>query len=409
MKNKKNSLRIEFILQLALTSTMLIAIFSTIFYYYIKFRMLENVSITLSQEASLAIQNSNFSNILLEEAEEEFQHDHPVFKKVVDNNKTYLVLTFTHNDNVFKLAKDISEYELLIKQILVAIFFISAFAVLMIIFYALFISKILLIPIRSIGNEISKRNESSLEKIDLEEIPKEFEPLALSINRLIERIHNFIKYQKELFIGIAHELKTPLAVMKTKNEVTLIKKRDTEKYIEAIRNCNKEIDLMNKMISQILEIGRQEGAQFENAVKKDIVEHLKSLIKNFQILAKLEKKEIKADLQPESLVVKFQPTLFMHIIQNFLQNAIKFSEKQEEILITSFLEDENFIVEVMNKAEKINENIDYFVPFKRYGNKSGSGLGLFLAKSAADAMNAKISLRNHQEEDKIIARFALPL
>lgn len=409
MKNKKNSLRIEFVLQLAFASTMLIAIFSTIFYYYIKFRMLENISITLSQEASLAIQNSNFNNILLEEAKEEFQHDHPVFKKVVDNNKTYLVLTFTHNDNVFNLAKDISEHELLIKQILIAIFFISAFTVLMIIFYALFISKILLISIRSLGNEISKRNESSLEKIDLSEIPKEFEPLALSINRLIERIYNFIKYQKELFIGIAHELKTPLAVMKTKNEVTLIKKRDTEKYIEAIRNCNKEIDLMNKMISQILEIGRQEGAQFEKAVTKDIIEHLKTLIKNFQILAKLEKKEIKANLEPESLVIKFQPTLFMHIIQNFLQNAIKFSEKQEEILINSFLEGENFVIEVINKANKINENIDYFVPFKRYGNKSGSGLGLFLAKSAADAMNAKISLRNHHEEDKIIARFSLPL
>ena len=53
-------------------------------------------------------------------------------------------------------------------------------------------------------------------------------------------------YQKELFVGVAHELKTPLAVMKTKNEVTLIKPRESEKYIETLKNNNEAIDHMNK-------------------------------------------------------------------------------------------------------------------------------------------------------------------
>lgn len=389
---------------------MLIAIFSTIFYYYIKFRMFENISISLTQEATIAIQNSDFkSNSHLNNIKKQLEEGHSSLEKITNNNKIYLVLSFKHNNNIFHLEKDITDYELLIKQILIAILITNAFTVLMIIFYALFISKILLIPIRSIGNEISKQNETSLQKIDLKEIPKEFEPLAISINRLIERIHNFVKYQKELFIGIAHELKTPLAVIKTKNEVTLIKTRETEKYIEAIKNCNHEIDMMNSMITQILEIGRQEGAQFESAVSKDIIKYLKELTNNFKILANLENKEIITHLTPQNLILNFQPTLFMHIMQNFVQNAIKFSQEKGTIIINSFIQNSEFIVEVINDSKKIDENIDYFAPFKRYGNKGGSGLGLFLAKSAADAMNAKISLKNHLNEDKIIATFSISI
>ena len=110
-------------------------------------------------------------------------------------------------------------------------------------------------------------------------------------------------YQKELFIGIAHELKTPLAVMKTKNEVTLIKPRESEKYIEALKNNNDSIDSMNKMISSILEIGRQEGAQFEAPEQTDMIAYLKELCVNFTILARTVSKDVELNLSPEKLEI----------------------------------------------------------------------------------------------------------
>ena len=96
-----------------------------------------------------------------------------------------------------------------------------------------------------------------------------------TINHLIARIQNFVKYQKELFIGTAHELKTPLAVIKLKNQVTLIKKRTPEEYIEALNVTNKTIDEMNIIVSNILNIGRQEGAQLDKPVVVDIIQFLK--------------------------------------------------------------------------------------------------------------------------------------
>ena len=280
----------------------------------------------------------------------------------------------------------------------------------LIIFYAMFLSRMLLMPIKMISHRLSKLNENFLRPIGEREIPDEFKPLSNSINRLIERIQTFMLYQKELFIGVAHELKTPLAVMKTKNEVTLIKERESDRYIEALRLNNAEIDSMNKMISSILQIGRQEGAQFEEPENIDIINYINELCLNFKILARTDNKDISINLSPKELFVLIQPNLFLHVIQNFVQNAIKFAEPNSVIEIRSKIIEQNLVVEVLNQGEEIDEKIDYFAPFKRFGNKSGAGLGLFLAKNAASAMGAKISLKNRTDDKKgVISTFMLPI
>ena len=56
----------------------------------------------------------------------------------------------------------------------------------------------------------------------------------------------------------------------------------------------------------------------------------------------------------------------------------------------------------------IKEDIDLFAPFKRIGNKSGVGLGLFLAKNASDALRADISIKNRNDgQNGCIAKLVL--
>ena len=167
-------------------------------------------------------------------------------------------------------------------------------------------------------------------------------PLGNSINRLISRIQTFILYQKELFVGVAHELKTPLAVMKTKNEVTLLKPRDSEKYIEALKSNNEAINGMNAMIGSVLEIGRQEGAQFEEPENTDVIAFLKKLGKNYEVLAKGDEKNLTLDLKPEILNMNIQTSLLTHIVQKFRPNAIKiFSQKIAPLLLAQGLKKAN--------------------------------------------------------------------
>lgn len=155
---------------------------------------------------------------------------------------------------------------------------------------------------------------------------------------------------------------------------------------------------MNQMIGSILEIGRQEGAHFELPQTIDIVDFIRRKGEDFALLAKSEGKEVVMDLEPDSFVGCIQKTLLNQIVQNFLQNAIKFTPKGGKIILKTRPQNGDKIrLEVIDEGVGVDENIDLFAPFKRVGNAPGAGLGLFLAKSAADAMGAKISLENRKD------------
>ena len=400
---------------------MLIVVFSVMLYNYMRITIFEtpvqNLLVRAQKISEASVPIDKISSFLQDTAGEYESKiiengglNKPKFIESSEGGRSYLQLHYPYGkDKILSIKTDVSLYTDIVNQILADIILVNLVMIFLVVFYAMLLSRTLLMPIKLISQRLASVDEKFLKPIDGAEIPSEFSPLSNSINRLLERIETFILYQKELFIGIAHELKTPLAVMKTKNEVTLIKPRESEKYIEALKNNNDSIDNMNKMISSILEIGRQEGAQFEAPEQTDMIAYLKELCVNFTILAHTASKDVELNLSPEKLDISVQKSLFMHVIQNFVQNAIKFSPEGEKILISSGIEDENFIVRVANKGEPLNEEIDYFAPFKRYGGKPGAGLGLFLAKNAAQAMGAQVDLKNDQSRHLIVASFKLPL
>ncbi|WP_297936655.1 HAMP domain-containing sensor histidine kinase [uncultured Campylobacter sp.] len=389
---------------------MLILIISVLLYQYIKVTIYENISQSLAYEAKILSTSSNLSKI-----EKPFEYftlnDSPTKAKLVKGKtvsphfatekvgqKTHLTLFYPYMEDIsIALTKDTTHQSKLIDQILIDIIIVNATSILLIIFYVLFLSRMLLVPIKILSRKMTNLNERFLQAVSLDELPPEFKPLGKSLNRLIERIQTFVLYQKELFVGVAHELKTPLAVMKTKNEVTLIKPRESEKYIEALKNNNEAINQMNKMIGSILEIGRQEGAQFEEAVRIDIIEFLNQSANNFKILARGEGKDIATDFAPSSLEMTLQTTLLTHVIQNFVQNAIKFSPRGAVVTLRSRLSENEFIIEVVDEGCGIDESKDLFAPFKRFGDKGGAGLGLFLAKGAAQALGGSVSIKNRTD------------
>jgi len=317
------------------------------------------------------------------------------------NGRFYIDLIYPYNfksQTYLLISKDITNVKSMLKKILRSIIIINLISLILIALYAFGLSAMLIVPITRLTKKLSSLNENFLTTIDIKTLPEEFVPLGESINRLINRIQTFVKYQKELFIGAAHELKTPLNVMKLKNDVTLIKKREPEKYIEALELSNKTILEMNQMISSILEIGRQEGAHFELPQTVDIIDFIRKKGEDFSLLAKSENKNLILDIKPKRLVGFIQTTLLNQIIQNFLQNAIKFTPKGKNIILkTRQIDEKRLKIEVIDEGPGIDESIDLFAPFKRVGNAPGAGLGLFLAKSAADAMGAQISIKNRKD------------
>ena len=403
---------------------MLIAVVSVMLYHYIRVTVFQSVVSELNQQATAYKnnpQNFNPNNLktftieipnktlaTVKAGELKGEKPYLVMQKIKDESITTLT-TRLDDSSYLVLEKETTLQSQIVEEIFIDIIIVNVTAILLVLFYALFLSRMLLIPIKILSHKLTNLDEKFLKEIDIKSLPDEFLPLGNSINRLITRIQTFVLYQKELFVGVAHELKTPLAVMKTKNEVTLLKPRESEKYIEALKSNNEAINGMNAMIGSVLEIGRQEGAQFEEPVNTDVIAFLKKLGKNYEVLAKDEEKNLALDLKPEIFNLNIQTSLLTHIVQNFVQNAIKFSPKNSTITISSRLEKSKFIIEVADEGVGIDESKDLFAPFKRYGNKGGAGLGLFLAKGAAQALGAEISIKNRENANGAVASLVLNL
>ena len=403
---------------------MLIAVVSVMLYHYIRVTVFQSVVNELNQQAAdyknnpqnfnpnnlktFTIEIPNKTLATVKAGELKGEKPYLVMQKIKDKSITTLT-TRLDDSSYLVLEKETTLQNQIVEEIFIDIIIVNVTAILLVLFYALFLSRMLLIPIKILSHKLTNLDEKFLKEIDIKSLPDEFLPLGNSINRLITRIQTFVLYQKELFVGVAHELKTPLAVMKTKNEVTLLKPRESEKYIEALKSNNEAINGMNAMIGSVLEIGRQEGAQFEEPVNTDVIAFLKKLGKNYEVLAKGEEKNLTLDLKPEIFNLNIQTSLLTHIVQNFVQNAIKFSPKNSTITISSRLEKSKFIIEVADEGVGIDESKDLFAPFKRYGNKGGAGLGLFLAKGAAQALGAEISIKNRENANGAVASLVLNL
>jgi two-component system, OmpR family, sensor kinase len=109
-----------------------------------------------------------------------------------------------------------------------------------------------------------------------------------------------------------------------------LKNEAPEEYIEAIRITNQSVDEMNKIVADILNIGRQEGAQLEIPVQTDIIQILKKWEGDFKLLANSENKTLIPDFEPDAFSAVLQVTLLNQILQNFLQNALKFTPEGKQ-------------------------------------------------------------------------------
>ena len=405
------SIRRNFLIQLVIASASLILTFSFILYFYIeksiteeKYQELINYAKNISLNQDIYTMNSDSTDTLLgvniEVVYLKHTHQEINIYETTKDHHTYLTLIYPFNIqklSYLKLTKEISQTKRILDKILNYIFIINVVGFLLVIIYAIGLSKMLIAPIQTLNTRLSNMNEHLISPIKTNTLPTEFIPLGNTINHLITRIENFVKYQKELFIGTAHELKTPLAVIKLKNQVTLIKKRSPQEYIEALQVTNKTIDEMNIIVSNILNIGRQEGAQLEQPVEVDIIAFLREKANNFKLLAENEGKSLEMLFEPSAFMAYLQLSLLNQIIQNFLQNALKFTSPNGKVLLQSSQDHVGLLIEVIDEGCGIDESVDLFAPFKRQGNKSGVGLGLFLAKSASDALNANIQLKNRTD------------
>ena len=407
----------------------LLSLFSFILYNYIRYSVDSELQSSLIKHANYLIEKNGDLGKLLQKQEyllrrtlkidarivvyPSTEHHTRYFEKVSRDGRIYLRGFFPYDPahkKYLRLEYDVTQPLHMVHEVFRAIVLLNLLAMGLIILYAYILSGMLIAPIEFFSKRLSRMNENILETLDLKSVPAEFQPLAKSINQLVARIKSHLLYKKELFVGTAHELKTPLAVMKTRSQVALIKRQRSREDLERILRENIEtIDNMNHMVGAILQFGRAEGAQFETARSIDVIAFLRKKTEEFRILAHAQQKEIFHRFSPEQLELTLQPLLLHQIFQNLVQNALRYTPEKGTLRLSSYLKGDRFIVEIRDEGPGIEEGLDLFAPFKRSKDSPGAGLGLFLVKNAVDTLGGTITLRNRDDGRGAVAILTLPI
>ena len=415
----KRSLGSSFFIEIVVVMTaMLIAVMIFISYMLSSY-INNNIERTLQKQAVTIVQYFPYKENLIKDFDslnlkklfdievsiENSTNQIPVKRLFIDNNY-YLKVTYPYpnSNKVIILTKNISNEKDILMNIYLVMLFVTLVGFLFIIYFASKLSKQIMQPLHTITNKFDKMSDSLLNPIKTEQLPPEFKQLGDAFNDLIKKIKTSIKYRKELYVGTAHELKTPLAVMRLKNQITLMKykrKYNPKEFLlenkETMEQNIKSIDTLNSMIHNILEYGRAEGQQFEKTQRFNIIRFLAQKCEEYELLAHSQNRDFIYNFDIERFVISIQPLLFMHIFQNFVQNALKFTPENGLVKVTVRTDEINFIIEIIDEGKGIDESENLFAPFKRSTESTGAGLGLFLAQNAAESMGVTISLKNRTD------------
>lgn len=328
-----------------------------------------------------------------------------------DNGEDYLEFAqhYPSYDNYLIIKRNVTNERNFISKINWMIFILLLFGIVSILLYANMLSKKIMEPLETLTGRITDMNESLIHQVKIDELPSEFKKLGESVNQIMTKISTSINYRKELYVGTAHELKTPLAVMRLKNQITLMKHKQHDKIRETLEQNIESIDTLNAMIHNILEFGRAEGAQFEKPERLNLIRLMATKAEEYELLAQSQNRKFIYYFSVSDFRINVQPLLFMQIFQNFIQNALRFTPVNGLVSLETRMDSENFIIEIIDEGCGIDPDKDVFAPFQRSLESTGAGLGLFLAQNAAESMGVIIDLKNRKNGTGAIASIKFPL
>ena len=346
------------------------------------------------------------SGILVFSINYDVRHTVPQLKGIINSN-TEDIKRDLNGD--FKDEIDKISIESAIEETTSRIYWLSIIAFILVVtiggMCTYFVVNNALIPIVELNKNIKKINEDNLNSnLSIKGANDEIKELTISFNKMIAKLENAFASQKRFNSSVAHELKTPLAVIKTNIDVLKSSNcKSLEEYDKTLAVVEKSILKMNLIIETLLDIIRQENAPLNEIVSID--EILEDIVDDLSIIA--NKKNIKLKLNSYNIKnkIKGNEIMLYRAFYNVIENSIKYNKINGSIDILCYQDLNTIEVKVIDTGSGIKEE-DYdeiFKPFYRCEginsySKNGIGLGLSLTQSVIKLHGGEIKVKSKLNE-----------
>jgi heavy metal sensor kinase len=271
-------------------------------------------------------------------------------------------------------------------------------------------------PIKEISSTAERISASNLnQRIPVSGVDDELSRLIKTINTMMDRLEAAFDQMKQFSMDIAHELKTPLTIIKGEAELAIEQTLTTDEYKRLVANILEEITRISHIIDDLLTLAKAEAKQI--TIKQEPVELLgivEDIYEDALILA-VNKNISVQYAEKESATVFGDNLRLQQLFRNLLVNAIKFTPQNGVISLS--LKKVNDFVDISiqdsgigipkESLEKIFHRF-YRVDEARSRSKGGSGLGLAISKWITEAHGGSIKVESAVGEGSIFT-VSLPL
>ena len=269
-----------------------------------------------------------------------------------------------------------------------------------------------LVPLANLSESIGRRQPGDLSPIDPGDGPEEVAPLIRSINQLMRSVDESTVGQQRFIANAAHQLRTPLAGLKTQTELALRQSRgemDASGLEDSLMQMALSTERAARMVNQLLALTRAEHAgaaetapplvrvELDNLVRERVRDWVQAALKNRIDLGCDE-------ARAEPIVIDGDPVLLMELVGNLIDNAIRYTPSGGVINVhvrppAAEAGSIGAVLEVKDSGPGIPEHERELV-FERFyrvlgsdpqgRNLDGSGLGLAIVREIATRHHAKV-------------------
>ncbi|GLB27774.1 two-component sensor histidine kinase [Lacrimispora xylanolytica] len=315
------------------------------------------------------------------------------------NGKKYFTIAYTMNSDdlsnmiaVFALPTEhINKYLAAVNQILVVIMLLG---ILIAIYLSERIAAHITTPITKLSSlslEIGQGNfDASHFTIPQDTI--EFKQLYENISLMVGRLEAYDKNQKTFLQNASHELRTPL--MSIQGYAEGIESGIFPDTKEAAQIIKRESIRLNELVSELLTLSRYESGTYKPQWEEVNLCHLlKDYTQRLMGLSAKSNKTIELNLPEYDVMVQIDDMLLSQTVMNIVSNCLRYAKKNVTISLEKTAE--TISLKISDDGDGIPEADIPFIFDRFYKGKNGNfGLGLAIAKSAAELLNGKITAYN---------------
>ena len=226
---------------------------------------------------------------------------------------------------------------------------------------------------------------------------------AVYIFRIIKKQLQQAEQQLNLMMAITHELKTPIAVTRLNLETMQLRRLEYSQQQKLIRNTIEEANRLNTLCNNMLYMSQLDaGSSTLTNEKIDLSTLVIDCAEDFNV--RFPERKIEIDVEND-IFISGDKLLLQLAINNLLDNAIKYSGKDDVVLVKVFKENKRIKLQVIDSGIGVesNEKEKIFEKYFRGSGKQakGTGLGLYLTREIVKQHHGSIGMRNNEPRGSI--------